>query len=299
MSKLSNIKILFLLITISFVIFHSAQSANILFFCGLASYSHRVAMWPLVEALAEKGHNVTFFFGQVPKNTHPKVIEFSPNDMVNFNERLGLGELDMIKKRLTSGRADIDRTWPHLIDMGVKLCEIILTDPNALHFVNNSKFDLVIVDALYNDCALGLAYKFNALHIVYDPSASFMWYPDAYGYSDESSYYPEIQYAYPIPMSFIQRCKNSIASTYWYYLRKWQMFPRLENLFKKHLGLVHIPPFEELEKNVSLVFIQRHFTEELPKAFPPLFVPIGGLHVFKEAKPLTDVTIAQFSYSYA
>jgi len=266
---------------------------NILFFFGLASQSHRMAVWPLVETLAEKGHNVTFFFGSTPKFTHPQVVEFSANDMVNFAERMGLRDFDMLGRRLIHGKSNVETVWNDFLDMGARLCDIILSDPNALRFINSSHFDLLIIDSIFNDCGIGLAYKFRAKHIIYSTTAAYMWFPEAYGYLDESSYYPSVQYSYPLEMSFYQRCLNSLRSLYWQFLRTQYLFPKLDKLFADKLELKNMPPLEDLEKNVSLVFVQRHFSEEVPRALPPLVVNVGGLHTFVDAKPLTQVSYKQ------
>lgn len=66
------------ILTVVFVIPVSVNGANIVFYFGVSSYSHRVPAWPLVGALADRGHNVTFISPFAAKNPNPKVHDYVP-----------------------------------------------------------------------------------------------------------------------------------------------------------------------------------------------------------------------------
>lgn len=63
-------------------------------------------------------------------------------------------------------------------------------------------FDLIVIDALYNDCALALAHKLNAKTIMFDPTSVFSWWYDLFGFPSESSWISEIHVPFPYPMTF-------------------------------------------------------------------------------------------------
>ena len=75
------------------------SGANILFFFGMSTYSHRVPVWPLVEKLADKGHNITFLQPFANKSPHPKVTEIvSPKEFAT-----ALDDFNFIELRLQGG----------------------------------------------------------------------------------------------------------------------------------------------------------------------------------------------------
>lgn len=57
------------------------DSANIVFYFAVSSYSHRIPAWPLVEALADQGHNVTFVSPFPSKSPNPKVNDYTPKKL--------------------------------------------------------------------------------------------------------------------------------------------------------------------------------------------------------------------------
>jgi len=75
------------------------SGANILFFFGMSTYSHGVAAWPLVEKLANRGHNITFLHPYANKTPHPKVTEIvSPKEFA-----AKLEDLNFIELRIRAG----------------------------------------------------------------------------------------------------------------------------------------------------------------------------------------------------
>jgi len=242
--------------------------------------------------LANRGHNVTFFFIHTPKNTNPKVIEFGANNIPNIPERVGLSTLDMVDVRLNyGGRDSMPALWTNLTEVGVKMCEVLLTDPQGKQWIQTESFDLVVIDALFNDCGLGLAHIFRAPFIIYETTAPFMWLPDTYGYPDEAAYNPDIQMGYPFEMTFIDRVKNAVRPIGWHLYKRWIMFPRLEQMFKDELGITDMPSMYELERNASLIFTHRHATEDVARSLPPLFVHTGGMHIVDKVNPLSKVRV--------
>lgn len=78
--------------------FGTAHTANIVFYFGISSYSHRVPAWPLAEALAEKGHNITFVSPYPSKNPNPKIKDFVPKNLKKWSDSLG-DSLDVFEDR--------------------------------------------------------------------------------------------------------------------------------------------------------------------------------------------------------
>jgi len=267
----------------------TVYGSNILFYFGVGSYSHRISVWPLAEALANKGHQVTFFFTQEPKTTHPNITEFGPKNMTDFADRMDMKSIDVISMRIEHGADMMKQAWKKFMGIGIKQCQVILTDTKVVDWIEKSNFDLLIINALFNDCALGLAHKFRAPFILFGTTAPFMWLPDDFGFLDESSYLPDLQMAYHFDMSFPTRVLNAVRPLVWQGLKHWFMFPAIESLFTEQLKMEDFPPLAEIQRNASLVFLNRHAPDDVARSLPPIMVPIAGMHITENANPLSQV----------
>jgi glucuronosyltransferase len=269
-------------IVLAILIAKQVHSANILFYWPFASYSHRISVWPLVERLVQEGHNVTFFAAQPPKSPNPKVTEISA-----ASGYAAVKLPDFVSLRFAGGMDAIDNSWSSYFDWGIKICNNLLNDSNIKEWIHKSTFDLVVINGLFNDCGYGLAHKFKAPYIMYGSSAPFGWWSESYGYPDEN--YPEMQFHYPEDMTFLQRVSNALRPLYWKFLRQYYMFPRLEAIFRDTLNLTDVPSIAQMERNVSLVFVNINVAEEFPRALPPSVIPIGGMHCKDTVKQLPVV----------
>lgn len=280
-SKLGNVLLVCLVAAVSQV----AESKNIVFFFGVASYSHRIPAWPLVEALADKGHNVTFISSFAAKNPNPKIFDYVPNTLAKFMESVE-DTMNVFEDRKTEKWLS---TWLMVPIFGIMICQEIYKDEEYVNWVKSTKVDLVFVDALANDCAYGMAHYWGAKVILFDTSAPFSYFPEAYGLPDETSTIPGLELAYPINMSFFQRLTNALFPIAWLYYRKWYFFPQLEELTREKLGITNLPKFEELERNASLVFLNIHHAEEFARSLPPNVISIGGIAFNEKRKTLPKV----------
>src|SRR5689334_20755883 len=103
-------KLLLIWVFLTLLSTHFVTSSNILFFWAVSGYSHRVAIWPLVEKLADKGHKITFLSQYEPKTPkpHPNISEMVPEDLV---VDVGFRDLDFISIRLNEGVEGIQNLW--------------------------------------------------------------------------------------------------------------------------------------------------------------------------------------------
>lgn len=266
----------------------TAYTANILFYFGLATYSHRVAVWPLVERLAADGHDVTFLSGYLPKKPNKNITEFSPKALIDFMSSKFGADSDLIQLRMGGDHVGL---WFGIQEFGVSMCEILMEDEEYLGLVKNKKFDLVVMDMLCNDCALGLIHYQKTKFVIYDTTHPMQWHPDMFGFPAESSFVTDLAFAYPTPFSFLDRFMNTLRPLMWYYGRANNMYPRLEATINKGLGLTgeNALSIRELEKNVSLVFTNTHYSVDQARSLPPLFVPVPGLHIDKRKQELPKV----------
>lgn len=286
----------FLLVTVLGIIaitnVSEVKCANILFYFGSSIYSHRVAVWPLVEKLAESGHKITFLSPFLPETSTPNVIEFRPKALVIYwKDRDGSNKtLDVITSRI-QGLNDGGKYWNAALQSGLEICRVIFRSSEVQKWVEESQFDLVVIDTPFNECALGLAHKYNAPHILYGAASLYMWHQEMFGLPDETSWLPDYENHFPTEMTFYQRIKNVLTPLRWFYStnRVSYILPQLEQLMRKSLNLTDMPSLDELEKSTSVFLLNAHFSQEYPRSLPPFVVPIGGMHCKDDGYELPQV----------
>ena len=255
-----------------------AQCASILFYSGPTTYSHRIALMPFAERLAADGHDVTYLSGSLPKKPNVNVTEFSPKALQDFTEARFGTHTDLVQMRMDGVHIDV---WYHLEDIGTGMCEILMQDEEYLNLVKNKKFDLVVLDMFNNECAYGLIHYQKAKFVIYNPTHPMQWHYDLFGIPAETSWISDLAYGYEYPMSFPQRFMNTLRHVRWYYTRVYNMYPKLEAMINKGLGLEgdNAVSIQDVQHNVSVVFTCTHYSVDYSRSLPPLFVNVPGLHV--------------------
>ncbi|OXA57065.1 UDP-glucuronosyltransferase 1-8 [Folsomia candida] len=257
------------------------EGKNIFFYGGVSGISHRISVWPLVEKLADKGHNVTFFSPFPPKVPNHKVHEIIPE---NFLQKMGL-TVDFLGARLEAGAPAISKIWNGYIDFSINSCEVVMQDAKLVEWIKSSSYDLVFVNGFFNDCGLALSHYFKAPHIIFGTVTYLGWWSESYGFADENL--PELQYHLPSNMNFFERAFNLLRPLHWHYNRLNKVFPRIEAAVSKGLNLTDLPPLHEIERNVAFIFVNAHHTTDYPRSTPPLIVEVGGIHLTETTRPLS------------
>lgn len=286
---------LVLLTLLSVIVFSTAKPndspktkpKNILIFMAFGSYSMRISIWPLVEALAEKGHHVTFISSHPSKNPNPKVFDFVPKNISEFIGKLEKEDLNFIEERRKGNNLAF---WFDMPSLGIEVCKQIMHDPDVLKWLKTAKYDLVFVDSFLNECGYGLAHAFNAKTIMFSTTSHIAWFYDAFGIPDDSSWaVADFGVGLPVrEMSFLQRTINAVLPVFWKLIRDVWYFPKLEEISKTGLGLKRMPSFSEIEKNISLVFVTNHYSQEFARAYTPNVVSVGGLGVVGKNEKLPE-----------
>jgi len=144
------------------------NSSNILFFGFLGSLSHHIAIHPLAVRLAENGHNVTYFSSVKLKNEEKGITYFYPEKVVDIMS----GILSTVGEQSLRG-TDAPNVFTSAYHLALMLCQTMYESEDVQTWISKSSFDLLILDAVYSDCALGLAYKFGVPHIAINPTSFF------------------------------------------------------------------------------------------------------------------------------
>ena len=191
-----------------------AHGASILFYFGVSTYSHRNSVWPLVLSLANSGqHRVTFVNIYAPRaeHVHPNVTEFFPQ--AHSDTIFG----DTVNIRLEGGRLASINVAARLPEHGYEVCKELLSSPETEAWIARSKFDLVFIDGIFNECGYGLAHVFGAKTIVFGPTTISSWWPDAFGFPAETSWIPDMIVPFQLPMNFGERVFSTLMPLVQYY----------------------------------------------------------------------------------
>ncbi|CAL8137640.1 unnamed protein product [Orchesella dallaii] len=272
-------------ITFLCVIQHTL-GANILLFNAVGTHSTRISMTPYMEALANKGHKITFLspYESNDPQKHPNITDYIPK---KWQAAMGPWE-EHIRFYDVRKNKEMVKSWFELKNLGLAACTMLYTDPDYVEWMKSSKFDIVIVECIVNECGYGLAHFFNAKLVIYSTTLAWSSYIDAHGLPDESGSVTDLVYNFPPgnQMSFWQRFVNALNPVVYTIMRHRSYFPALEEITKTGLQVEEFASFAEIEKNASLILLTTHFSMDYPRSFPPNVIPIGGTVVSKNPKPL-------------
>ncbi|CAL8137636.1 unnamed protein product [Orchesella dallaii] len=266
----------------------ACRGENILVYGAIATPSIRISMMPYMEALADKGHNVTYVTNIKAVDNfskHPGIHEYLPKKWTALLSSSWEEEETFYSVRKNKGMI---KSWYELPNLGVTACENLYSDSEFVEWVKSSNFDLVIVESLVNECGYGLAHLFGAKLIVYCSTTILPPFNDALGFPVESPYISDFIFNFPPgnQMSFLERFVNAINPVVYTLIRRHFYLPSLEEITKKGLGLTELPSFADIEKNASLVMLTTHFSLDYPRSMPPNAILVGGAVVSKMKKPL-------------
>jgi glucuronosyltransferase len=259
----------------------------------LSSYSHRIGMWPLVESLASRGHNVTFVSPFPSKSPlAPNITDLVPKSLAQMI--LNWDVVTQFYEKRVKGQQEWD--WFKMGDYGVMMCSSLLEDQEFLQFLDNAKkFDLLVIDALSNECAYGIAYKLGAKIIIYNTADPMPWMLDPFGIPDEASWVPDMVFHPPTEMNIYHRFISMAVPLYYEYTKHFHYFPLLEGMLKEKLKLESLPSLADIERNnISLMFVNHHFAEDFARPFPPNVIPVGGLQLAGKPQKLPKVMQLRF-----
>jgi glucuronosyltransferase len=167
-----------------------------------------------------------------------------------------------------------------------------LQDPGVQELIHSkeSQFDLIIMEAFFNDCFLGFVHKFRVPVVQVCSFGGTEWMGDWVGNPNPYAYVPGGFLAYSDHMTFWERLTNTLNGIAQQIGRKYYYLPQQDAIVRKHFNYTDdLPSISELESSTALVLLNHHFSISYPKPLMPNMVQVGGMHI-KPAKPLPEVT---------
>lgn len=145
------------------------------------------------------------------------------------------------------------------------------------------------------NCYLALGNHLNVPMVGVVTSPMWPWANDMVANPDNPAYIPHAFSGISGKMNFWQRLKNT-----WTLLRsKWQFNhygAYQDEKIKKYFG-PDAPSLSDLERNLSLILTNSHYSLHGVRPFTTAVVEVGGLHVKEDATPLPYVSYQWRKYS--
>ncbi|XP_046981628.1 UDP-glucosyltransferase 2-like [Schistocerca americana] len=257
------------------------ESARILCLMTTVSRSHHIFNRALTLELAKRGHQVTVFAPDREKKPVPNLREIliegayeAIHEDYDYESFAEVSQMGMVGEIFT---------W------GLTTCRHTLSSKGArqlLELAKNETFDLVITEVALPECVLGFVSKFgNPPVIGITAYACPPWANDLTGNFQNPSYVNTYTLPLTDHMTFTQRMQNFLLDTYVGLYRRFLYMPEQNELSRKFFG-DSTPLPSEIEKNVSFVMVNTHFSTDYPKPLVPAIIEIGGLQA-KPPQPLS------------
>ena len=192
-------------------LFASTNGGKVLFYIPLATKSVKITFTPVLEALAERGHDVTAVMPfEASKGSKYKVINVDPSGaFANAVTKVG-------EKVITKEDSNVVNAMGTMVNAAIQSNENALSDPLMQKFLKdpNTKFDIVIVGPfLAGEAGYYLARKFKSpFAIYYTGQINMPFVSSALGQPFNPSYDTFGLLPFVGDLNFIQRCINTFAS---------------------------------------------------------------------------------------
>uniref|UniRef100_A0A1A9ZNZ7 UDP-glycosyltransferases domain-containing protein n=1 Tax=Glossina pallidipes TaxID=7398 RepID=A0A1A9ZNZ7_GLOPL len=239
-------------------------------------YSHFKVYYPLLHALAERGHNVT-------------VITYihSPNSPEFYEEWLLKGE--QVKETVSLGDTWPARSWDILFKEYLSLHREGQSSCKKLYesgFVQRAldqhliqPYDLVITEYFNTDCHLALPYLMNLPIVGFSSCLLMPWYYERLLMPDTPSYIQSEFIGYPEPLKWYQRTENFLQAKIFRLLYRFYT-NQCDNLLIKSYFEWLYPDVNSIAKRQTLiVFGNQHYSLMGIRPSTQQFIEVGGIHI--------------------
>ncbi|CAL4077199.1 unnamed protein product, partial [Meganyctiphanes norvegica] len=267
------------------------KPGRILIMHPMHAASHVFALRTLSLKLVERGHKVDVVRWQdnhfYPPMNHPSITEH----VMAINNSMGTVPYVTHEERgkFMVPSEDLWKSgleWVHIpLDIFYTVsafCDALLGNEPLIHYLKAQKFDVAIVDLIYNSCSLALVNKLGIPPVGYW-AMSFIGgdITDAQGWINPNIV-PIMYTSFPTPMTFLQRVKNNLMVLG---MELYMTTQYMVTSMKIQRYLPGSPSPSTMMGNLTGLLINSHPALDIPTLLPPSFLQVGGFHI-KETKPL-------------
>ncbi|XP_021912896.1 uncharacterized protein LOC110826504 [Zootermopsis nevadensis] len=255
----------------------ASNGAKILGIFPFHARSHAFVASALMLELANRGHEVTVISYNPQKEKVANYTEIIVKTTLMDLMKVEGAPINLFQQQSTSIFLKAFLIWRS----SQETCDLMLQEEeiNKLIHATNLHFDLLIIEAFFNECFLGFVHKFKAPLIHLCTFGGTHWIGDWVGNPNPYSYVPDTFLEYSDKMNFWERAVNTIVGTGWRLGRHYYYLPGQDSIMRKHFNDSAMPSVNEIEYSTSLVLLNHHFSISYPRPLMPNMVQVGGMHV--------------------
>lgn len=262
-------------------------ASRILVLSPLGPRSHMYSFMPMVEALAERGHQMTVVTPHSPKTESPNIRKIVLTELIDSVE---VEWYDFKEHGLLVNNLGIF----HMFNTAMAAAyERFIVNKDIQEIKRSKNYDAVIIDGIINDFAFPLIDHLGVPFFIFDPGCGTNWNLEALGATMAYAYIPPLLGNFGSPMTFFQRMYNAVVSEGLLTVRRLYLLSNLDKMVKKDFP--NARPIAEIEKDAQLFFINEHHTTCGLRPLPPTAISVPAMHT-RPAKPLPEVICFELSY---
>lgn len=271
------------LVLLVVVVIGSCFGERIVVLYPMGSKSHFYAVMPVIEKLAERGHNVTVFtpFKGIIK-TIPNAKEVVLDTVTKHLEEMDIDWFTMHKQ----GATQFITMMFSMVDSVVVACEELIANPEFRKIIDKREVDLFIVDAFGNEFTYPIIDQLGIPFVTHGSSSPIPSILNAMGAPVDYASVPTMLMDFDNQMTFFQRLINFLSGEITKLIRDHLILKKLDDILQREFP--GVKPILQLEGEASLYITNSHPVTNWPRALPPTILPIGALHT-RPAKQLPSV----------
>lgn len=281
-SKTLNL-LIFILLTFSY-----ANSAKIFASVFTPSYSHQIAFRPLWKELAKRGHQITLLTTDPMNDKSLKNIK-----EIDLSGSYQVMETGNSSKLLTNRQQGIKETLDTYINSLSATAAWQFNHTEVQKLINNKDehFDILILEVMYPS-HLAFVDRFKAPYIGITPIDATTRVHKAIGNPTNPIVYPDTVLPYTTNLSFKERLIATVFSLFSWWYDTYHIYPLEDANVRKFFP--NIRPLDEIQKDISLLFVNMNPIFHTVRALGPSTIQIGGGTHITEAKLLPKVIFSLF-----
>uniref|UniRef100_A0A0P5LVW5 UDP-glucuronosyltransferase n=1 Tax=Daphnia magna TaxID=35525 RepID=A0A0P5LVW5_9CRUS len=268
------------LVALSALAMESCMGERIVVLYPVGSKSHFYAVMPLLEELAERGHNVTVFspFKGITKTIKGATEIF----LASIAQKVDTIDIDWFGMQ-KQGSKQFFTMMRIMTDLSVLACEGTVTNPEFQNVIKNRDVDLFIVDAFGHEFIYPIIHNIGIPFVIHGSSSPLQTTLDAMGAPKEYASVPAMPLDFDNHMNFFQRLVNVVSGEALKFMRDIFIIAKLDAIVQREFP--GVKTIQEVEGEVSLYISNAHPITNWPRSLPPTVVTIGAIHA-RPAKQL-------------
>lgn len=257
-----------------------AYSAKILGVFNIPSVSHQVVYQPIWKELSLRGHEVTVI---TPNPLHdPTLTNLTEIDMSFMYEQMAT-----LSPNFSRGQNHW-QIMQFMFDLTPHFAEQIFGHGEVRALINDTtrKFDVVLAEYLQTFSS-AFAARFECPLIAVSSVGLMSITNNIIGNPVHPILFPDFTSSSGRDLSFPERVDHVLYAIWEELYYTYTVLPETDKVVKKYFGN-NMPYLGELEKNVSMAFVNTHSAIHMARPYLPSTIEMGKMHI-KPKKPLPQV----------